>query len=681
MANVVEFVIRGTDKFSSPAGKIGKAMGGVVKVAAKTAAGVAAAGAAVLAFSKSMANAQDKVGKFADRIGVSVEQLSTMQFAAGQAGIQTDQFNMAVQRMTRRVAEAAQGTGEARGALVDLGIDAQHFAGLGLEDQMAVLADKMDNVGSESEKLRLAFKLFDSEGTAVIQMLNKGSEAMQQAAEDARFLGIVVGQQAAANSAKFNDEWDRSMKALKGVGLAIANEVIPPLTKMLKMFADFVAVNRDKVVNFVKSAIQGFLTFGIVVRQVFTQIGKFFDELFSPEGFDAFIDGAVDAFKWLGNVVVEIGPILIKTFLGMWKVVWEGFIEASKWAWSNVISIFSGEEVPSLGELLFRDIPAATAETREQIDALWVAVGERSAVAGEEMISRISEFLGINIEAAREQAQAWLEEFRIIADVTEQRQDQLRDKTRSYFAELKLLAKDLVQEQQTLTKELAKFTIKVIQDLSQKVGQAFAEVIVEGSNMAETFKNLLKSALKQVIATLIQIAIRRFILSKIISTTVGNEAGVEAGKAVGLTFANTMASMSAAPFPTNLSAPIVAAAHSKIATAGFTAGMSAGYGAGLAGARAEGGPVSVGRTFLVGERGPELFTPRANGNIIPNEGLGGGQMTIENLTISILPNATNADVLLEMSAADMEELVAAKIIPALDTLRRAGVKPVLDEEF
>lgn len=35
----------------------------------------------------------------------------------------------------------------------------------------------------------------------------------------------------------------------------------------------------------------------------------------------------------------------------------------------------------------------------------------------------------------------------------------------------------------------------------------------------------------------------------------------------------------------------------------------------FAGARAEGGPVSAGRTFLVGERGPELFTPSVNGRI------------------------------------------------------------------
>jgi hypothetical protein len=42
------------------------------------------------------------------------------------------------------------------------------------------------------------------------------------------------------------------------------------------------------------------------------------------------------------------------------------------------------------------------------------------------------------------------------------------------------------------------------------------------------------------------------------------------------------------------------------------------------GGRAAGGPVSVGTTYLVGERGPELFTPSGSGSIIPNHRLGGG---------------------------------------------------------
>ena len=54
---------------------------------------------------------------------------------------------------------------------------------------------------------------------------------------------------------------------------------------------------------------------------------------------------------------------------------------------------------------------------------------------------------------------------------------------------------------------------------------------------------------------------------------------------------------------------------SKAAAAGARVGSI------ISGARAAGGPVSVGRTYLVGERGPELFTPGRSGGITANDNL------------------------------------------------------------
>lgn len=46
------------------------------------------------------------------------------------------------------------------------------------------------------------------------------------------------------------------------------------------------------------------------------------------------------------------------------------------------------------------------------------------------------------------------------------------------------------------------------------------------------------------------------------------------------------------------------------------------------GPRAAGGPVSPGKAYLVGERGPEIFAPGQSGSIIPNRG-SGGSMKVE----------------------------------------------------
>ena len=51
------------------------------------------------------------------------------------------------------------------------------------------------------------------------------------------------------------------------------------------------------------------------------------------------------------------------------------------------------------------------------------------------------------------------------------------------------------------------------------------------------------------------------------------------------------------------------------------------------GGRATGGPVMAGTSYLVGEKGPEIFTPSGNGSIIPNNKLGGGN-TVINLNVN-----------------------------------------------
>jgi len=48
----------------------------------------------------------------------------------------------------------------------------------------------------------------------------------------------------------------------------------------------------------------------------------------------------------------------------------------------------------------------------------------------------------------------------------------------------------------------------------------------------------------------------------------------------------------------------------------------------LAGARAAGGPVMAGQSYLVGEAGPELFTPAGNGAITSNAALSAGRAQV-----------------------------------------------------
>jgi hypothetical protein len=68
------------------------------------------------------------------------------------------------------------------------------------------------------------------------------------------------------------------------------------------------------------------------------------------------------------------------------------------------------------------------------------------------------------------------------------------------------------------------------------------------------------------------------------------------------------------------------------------------------GARASGGPVSAGKNYLVGERGPEIFSPSSSGSIIPNH-RAGGSVSNDNRTITI--NITASPGMNERTLADL----------------------------
>lgn len=130
----------------------------------------------------------------ADKLGVTVESLQELRFAAEQNGVATDTLDLAMQRFTRRLAQAQQGGGELKRVLDQYNIamvDSNGTARTATE-VLKDLADATAAAGSDGEQLRIAFTAFDSEGAALVKVLEQGGDAVERYAEQARNLGIVI---------------------------------------------------------------------------------------------------------------------------------------------------------------------------------------------------------------------------------------------------------------------------------------------------------------------------------------------------------------------------------------------------------------------------------------------------------------------------------------------------------
>jgi hypothetical protein len=671
MANVIQFTIKGIDKASGPFGKVSSTIGSMTKVVAGSIAVATAAATATVGFVAAVTKGQDQLAKFSLRLGISVTELSEYQHVANLSSISTEQFNLATQRMNRRVAEAAEGLGEAKGALKELNINADEFKSLGLDEQMETLADSMAGVSDDSDKLRLAFKLFDSEGTSVLQMLKKGSAAMQEMAADARFLGLSISEGAAANAEAFQNSLTRATGAMKGLSRGISDELAPLMTGLSNSFADFVASNRERIVTFVKEGLRSFITFGVVVGQVVTSIKEGFMSLFTREGFELFVENAKIAMKAVMDIFINSGPLLVATLGTAFKILWESFFELGKWAFQQLFDFVTGQNLAdSLAEVLFERIPAATERSRAVLGLMLDDLGVQFKDTADSASASWQDMFGVNIKGAQEVANAWINSMQEFGMVSDEETENELERRRTLFEELQLLNEEYMDQVGTVTEEMAGNIQGIMLNLSKGIGDAFADSIVGGKKLSDSLRALSKTVLKEMISMMIRIGIQRLVLNKIIEGATLSEGlkGIAAGAAKA--GANAFASIAAIPIIGPFLAPIAALA----AVAGALA-----IGRKVIG-QADDGLTNVprGGTFLL-DQGERVLSRQQNKDLTGflNGGEGGSQsVVIEQLNIHVLENATNAEALLEIDPADMEELVAEKFIPALDALSLKGVEQV-----
>ena len=247
IGNIVVGVIANTQKavknvraFRKETSLMTKATKGALRPMGKFAAGfaglVGVAGALAVNHLKKSAENIDKIAKTSQKLGIPTDRLIGLHHAAEQTGVSTDTANMAIQRMTRRVSEAAKGTGEAVKALDELNVDVEMLAKLRPDQQMHVLADAMKRVENQSDRVRLAMKLFDSEGVELVNTLKLGSKGLQQMHDDAERLGMLFSNEEAARVEKFNDQLDRLKKSFGGLGQRLVIDLAPRAAELIEGF-------------------------------------------------------------------------------------------------------------------------------------------------------------------------------------------------------------------------------------------------------------------------------------------------------------------------------------------------------------------------------------------------------------------------------------------------------------
>ena len=241
MAENTKIVISAVDKTARGLGavtsRLKKVSGAIFSMRTALVGVAGAAGFGLLV--KSSLNATNALAKTASKIGTTTEALSGLRYAADLTGVSTQTMDMALQRFTRRTAEAAKGTGEAKDVIRELGVDAKKLVKMPLDERMLVLADAFEKVDNEADRLRLAFKLFDSEGAALVNTLGLGRDGLAEMLGEAKALGVVMSSSAAKGVEDASDALSRLGFLFKGVTDQTVAAFAPAIEKLTTKFKEF----------------------------------------------------------------------------------------------------------------------------------------------------------------------------------------------------------------------------------------------------------------------------------------------------------------------------------------------------------------------------------------------------------------------------------------------------------
>jgi hypothetical protein len=203
-------------------------------------AAIAAGGAFAIGMVKSVANTADELAKLSARTGVAVEDLSRLQYAAGLSGVSNQTLTASIERLSRGMADAANGTGEAGKAFEAMGVSVKNQDG-SLRSQRDVLqdvAERFSGYADGAEKSALAQQIFGRSGAQLIPLLNSGAKGLKDMADESDRLGNTISTSTAKAAEEFNDNITRLTTAMGGLARTIAGPVVEAMAKFTTSMLD-----------------------------------------------------------------------------------------------------------------------------------------------------------------------------------------------------------------------------------------------------------------------------------------------------------------------------------------------------------------------------------------------------------------------------------------------------------
>lgn len=206
---------------------------------------------------RNIAEVARETGNWADRLGIAVEELDALEFAASQYGVTNDAVRDGLKTLQEKLTDAAEGSATLRKRLADLGVNGFDPVTGKVRNAVDLIADlssafqRLQSEGRGADLFKIAADLFGGKAGGLQTLLTQGPDKLGAAIAPALQLGVITQNQvriARLVAASF-EIVDR---AVRNVKLSLLEAFGPDIVAALKTFASLVGDNREKIVEFVR---------------------------------------------------------------------------------------------------------------------------------------------------------------------------------------------------------------------------------------------------------------------------------------------------------------------------------------------------------------------------------------------------------------------------------------------
>jgi hypothetical protein len=202
---------------------------------AKMGAAAVAAGAALAAMAQRGAAEVDRLAKAGRRIDTTVTGMRALELAAGEAGVGVDSLADAVQNLDREVASGGKG---AAAAMERLGISAKDLQGLEADQKLALIADRVKEMGLSTGEATALLREFGIRNRDMILLLMQGGDALRNARNDIQDYGLAMSRVDAAAIETANDQIGRLRLASQFLQQELARNLMPTFGMLAQSITD-----------------------------------------------------------------------------------------------------------------------------------------------------------------------------------------------------------------------------------------------------------------------------------------------------------------------------------------------------------------------------------------------------------------------------------------------------------